>query len=210
MIAPVLSLVLLATVEVGAGPRVELREGTVVVRALPPVLAHEAVRKHLVTGLTTTLVVEVDLRTGRGRRFTGVAHIGVRWDLWEEKFLLSVKAFDGESTLEVGGEAALDSWWSVTSLTVLGPPAVLGVPLRATVRLTILPFSHAEEEDTRSWFLRSLQRDSRGAAAAAPGDPSVKERTGLSEVYDALMATSIGRRSLLTFTWEVPVVEGSP
>jgi hypothetical protein len=211
VIAPALSLLLLAVGQAPATPRVELTSRGIVVATLPTVLADEPVRKHLATGLTTTLVVEVELEGDTGGPRRGAAQVAVRWDLWDEKFLLTLADRDGERHVELQGEEALRTWWSAARLQVLPVPLRSPRPLLATVRLTVLPFSRAEEEDTRSWFLRSLQRtDAREPAPAVSGEPKEQARTGLSEVYNALMATSIGRRSLLTYDWEVPVSETSP
>jgi hypothetical protein len=216
---PALVLVLLAAPKPVAAPRVEIGHEVAVVAALPPVLGDEAVHRHLGSGLTTTLVLEVEIRGGSVGTLAGGAQVGVRWDLWDEKYLLTVTDLEGEKRFDLQGEESLLAWWSAATFAVAPAPRERTGPARASLRLTVLPFSRAEEEDTRAWFLRSLQRG--GAEEPAPVEsfrPTTTEpvrlssgrQTGLSQVFNAAIATSIGRRSLLTYTWEVPVTGAGP
>ena len=76
----------------------------------------------------------------------------------------------------------------------------------------MLPFSQAEQRDAQEWLLRSFRADSPPATPAPP--VAIPSRAGggrapatapVREFYGAMLAASIGRRSLTSWSWTVPV-----
>jgi hypothetical protein len=174
-----------------------------VLARLAPVLGEPTVARHLDTGLTTIFLLAVEGRGGP--KLAGAAHVTVRYDLWDE-----VYAVGGQDALGVRPATTLPSrvalldWWRGLSLTVTpgGPSPPL--PREARVTLQVLPFSQAEQRDAQDWLLRSFQ--------GRPGTRQPRLLPALCLVpgarrdfYGAMLASSIGRRSLITYSWTVPV-----
>lgn len=213
VLAAAFALVLVSATLGANAPVVRVTGGYVVVTGLPAVLADEPVGRHLDTGLTTTFVIDVEVEGPRARTVGG-AVLEVRYEPWEESYQVGVTdALGGPRRSTLADRAALEAWWQTVELQPLaaGPLAGLAAPSPvADVRLTVLPFSRAEQRDTQAWFERSLRRGTRGdesraagaGGAVAPGGPPVASGRDLSAM---LLATSIGRRSLLVFTWRVSV-----
>ena len=106
--------------------------------------------------------------------------------------------------------AELPAWWR--TLTLALQPGVTGLraaPIRAKVELLVLPFSQAEQRDAQDWLLRSFRSpDSSGAEPAGAGQST--SAGPLRAFYGAILAASIGQRSLITYSWTVPVTVESP
>ena len=175
-----------------------------VLARLAPVLGEPTVARHLDTGLTTIFLLAVEERGGP--KLAGAAHVTVRYDLWDE-----VYAVGGQDALGVRPATTLPSrvalldWWRGLSLTVTpgGPSPPL--PREARVTLQVLPFSQAEQRDAQDWLLRSFQGPAGDTAAAPPPGSVPRPREPVRDFYGAMLASSIGRRSLITYSWTVPV-----
>jgi len=203
----------------GAGaavPAIELdRErggSTLVVSALPDVLSRPEVRSHLTTGLTSSLAIRVTATDGLGHRVRGGGRVDVRYELWDEVFLVrAAGAVGGVSA--VGGEGAgrreslpsferLAAWWRglrLPAVAAAGLDPAAG-PWQVEVEVALIPFSQAEEAQARRWFSESVQKSGARELSDAADEPS----EGLSGVLDLLVATSIQRRSLVRYDWKVP------
>ena len=75
-------------------------------------------------------------------------------------------------------------------------------PNTARVILEVVPFSHSEQLDTRRWFEESVQRAEQDknegiSRSAEGGDES------LGRVFSVLIATSIRRRAVTSYRWDV-------
>jgi hypothetical protein len=129
----------------------------------------------------------------------------VRYELWDEDYLVSALGADGavERRRFESFERLLE-WWRGLDLAVLAEPSGLdrAAPWEARLRLSLVPFSQAEQDDAQRWLARSLGgggpagRDEL-AAAAEDGSPP------LSALLDLLTVTSIVRRSLRSWEWEL-------
>lgn len=184
-------------------PRLVLRQGQVVLTTLPPVLAEPEVRRHLDTGLTTNLVLRLRGRSGALRGLTGEALVELRYELWDEVFLVASTGTDGRRRpSQLASFDELLAWWRQLELPLAELPAgAAGAELE--VELHVLPFSSSEQRDTQRWFSDSLNAPGTGAAADVPA--GAKEPQPLKAVLNLLMATSIERREVLRFTWTVPL-----
>jgi hypothetical protein len=177
-----------------AAPALERISGAgIVLTQLPPVLRQKEVRHHLGTGLTTTLAFEV-----RADRARGGARIDIRYELWDEVWLVTRADTSGHTQrARFPSFDQLESWWRDLRLDVLPARASAG---QAEVRLRIIPFSQSEQLDAQRWFSRSLATEPpNGSAGAVTG--VLSEPSG--DLFNLLLATSIGRPALLEFEWNV-------
>ncbi len=189
-------------------PVVEQAEGatTVQISALPQsVLADEAIRKQLTSGLTTSLVLRARAVGGGTGRIEGGAQVTIRFEPWDEVFLVRAVGIDGR-----GGRATfesfsdLEAWWRDLHLTVVDDPRLLrSSARRVRVELDVVPFSEQEQRDTQRWFADVL--DEAGAASEV-GESTRQGNDALRQVFHLLMATSIRRHPLASFEWTVPLV----
>ena len=180
----VVGIVLFATAGFGAeAPRLIAAGDAVRIGIPQSILEESAVERRLRSGLTTTLRIAVRGRSGREPR--GGARIGIRWDLWDERWIVQVFEFDGKRHRTIlPPEKTLGSWIEQRTWRV-APRA--SAPPEWTVELEVLPFSSSEEEDARDWA-------SRGSAMAPKGE--VDDSSDF-RVLDLILGTSIRARPLL-------------
>ena len=206
---PLVLLVLLASSAAADETRlVRDAEGGVVLSGLPPVLADEEVRKHLTTGLTTTLLLHLDPPL---RAAPAGARIEVRYELWDEVFHVAVLTADGRAERVVlAGLEELDDWWRHLGLLVLGPQAAPGATRSVRLVLDVIPFSQAERDDTERWFSETIGAAARSGGEEADRSPDDREES-LARVLSVMIATSIQRRALTSYEWVLDLPgEGSP
>ncbi len=209
-------------------PRLRLVDGTrLVLRDLPPTLGREEIVRHLDSGLTTSLVFTVE---PVGLDATGTATVQVRYELWDELYL--VAAIDGAGRVERSSQGSLrelDTWWADLELPVLElpvpelavPDAAVrdpGVPdavdpasrpRKARVTLDVIPFSLSEQVDARRWFAETVRRAEQGRRDGA--SRPVEETGGsVEQVFDVLIATSIRRRAVISTSWTLEISEEPP
>jgi hypothetical protein len=159
------------------------RNAGIVAAALPPsVLQDRGVKKQLGSGLTTTFLVAVRQRDSGSLT---AARMEVRYDLWDEVWLVKRVEFDGKSDRQrIASLEALEKWWR-TPVRLFASDADR-VPLQ--VELNVLPFSAAEEDDARAWISKS------GGVGTASGGGGL---------VDALIGTTISAKPIISFRWNV-------
>ena len=195
-----LAVLLLAVPAAAAGPALERSAEAVTLTRLPPLLRSGEVRRHLETGLTTTLAFEVRL-TGGGR-VRGGARIDIRYELWDEIWLVTRADTLGRTQrARFPSFEQLETWWRDLRLDVLAPRTPAGP---AEVRLRVIPFSQSEQLDAQRWFSRSLAAESADSAGAVSG--LLEEPSG--DLFNLLLATSIGRPALKEYEWKLTVPGG--
>lgn len=214
----VLGVALAVAVPTAAASTVEPRlvrepDGGLALERLPPVLAEEDVARSLRSGLTTTVVVRVELLTAAGA-VAGGARIEVRFEPWDETYLTLVVGIDGRpGRAELADAEALAAWWrelrlrvveAVSASTVTSAPAA--APAR--VELDVLPFSQAERDDTQRWFSEALEGS--GSTAAEAVGETASEGGGLRRAVQLLVATSIQRGAIASRSWRLPVQRPAP
>lgn len=158
-------------------------QGGVVAATFPvAVLQNKSVQKQLSSGLTTTFLVVA--RQRETDRTTG-ARIEVRYDLWDEVWLVRRVEFDGKTERQrLTSTDALEKWWR-TPVRLLATSAGR---VALQVDLSVLPFSAAEEEDARQWITKS---GGVGTGAGAGG------------IVDALIGTTINAKPITSYRWNV-------
>lgn len=196
-------------------PEVVFSRGALSLRRLPAVLSESTVARHLDTGLTTSFVFTVDAGRIEGRPVKGEAQVRIRYDLWDERYLIERSDGQRDSPATVTlARTELLAWWRSLALVVL--PAARGLrapPARAKVELLVLPFSQAEQRDAQDWLLRSFRSPDLPRQPLGPGQPPLEaapDRAPLHDFYGAMLAASIGQRSLITYSWTVAVSAESP
>lgn len=167
-------------------PQFVVQPGGVVAVVMPSgVLNEHDVKRQLGSGLTTTFLVAAR------NRVTGVvsgARVEVRYDLWDEVWLVRKVEFDRKAeSLRIASRDALEKWWR-NPLRLLATNAD-SVPLQIDV--SVLPFSAAEREDARQWMSKS------GGVGTASGS------SGGSGLVDALIGTTIDAKPITTYRWNV-------
>ena len=180
-------------------PRVALdATGRLVVSGLPPLLTEPAVKRHLDSGLTTSLVFQGG---PQGAPKSGAARIDVRYELWDEVYLVTV--IDGTGEVENSRHESaekLAEWWSEVEIVVASVAGGNRPAGQARVSLAVVPFSQAELVDTQRWLAESI-----GQARGSRGG-----RNGTSGAVGVLIATSMQRRAVRTFVWNVPIERARP
>ncbi len=219
-------LLLASTLTAAEIPRLELVDGQLVLTALPPILDDEEVRPHLTSGLTTTLAFRVELRDAHGRKIEGTARAEIRYELWDDVFtVVSWCPFGATATFQppdpgagsgdfgqlerrtLESRAALRDWWRHLRLVVASglDPLDQG---SGRVFADVVPFSEAEQDDTQRWFSESIDEARRSSAEDVSLSADERAET-LSRTFNLLMATSIRRRAVLTYRWNVPIFEAA-
>jgi hypothetical protein len=171
--------------------------GRLVISRLPALLTDPMVKRHLDSGLTTSLVFQGG---PQGATKSGAARIDVRLELWDEVYLVTL--IDGEGRIQRSRRASaedLSEWWAELEI-VLVPEggAESRAASQARVSLSVVPFSQAELVDTQRWLAESIgqARGGRGGRRARGGDP---------DAVAVLIATSMQRRAVRTLAWSVPI-----
>ena len=205
--ARLLALSLLALpLQAAQAPVLEVtREGLALTR-LPPVLAEPEIRRQLGTGLTTSFVFQATAK-GPGARTRGAARVDVRYEPWDEIYLVT--------RIDVAGRAQrttlpsferLAEWWRDARLVAVRPP----VPAAARtleIRLRVIPFSQAEQLDAQRWFSQALSAERSGVAGPL-SEAAENQPESFSQLLNLLLADSIGRPSLLEYQWKLPIPPG--
>jgi hypothetical protein len=184
-----LGALILAAAAAHAEPRAVFAPaaGGVVTASLPATILQEpAVRKQLSSGLTTVFLI---VARESGAKNSGAARVEVRYDLWDEVWLVKRIEFDGRTDRQrLTSFDAFAQWWSAPSRLIASRAARVSL----SVELRVLPFSAAEEEDARDWISKS-------GGVAAPN--------AVGSFVQTLIATTITARPIITYRWraEVPL-----
>jgi hypothetical protein len=171
---------------------------------LPAVLSEPTVARHLDTGLTTVFLLAVEARGEP--KLAGAADLAVRYDLWDEVYAVGGRDAQGDRpATRLSSRAALLDWWRGLVLVVAPADPSPPLPREARVTLQVLPFSQAEQRDAQDWLLRSFRGPDRAPAVTPTADSRPLPREPVRDFYRAMLASSIGRRSLITYSWTVSV-----
>lgn len=197
MIAPPAIMLGVPAVVPGAQviPRAFAGSGGEIDIILPASVLHTpGVRKQLVSGLTTVFVASFEEKGIRGG-----ARVEVRYELWDEMFLVAVIDGDGKRR-----EAVLPSyerlvdWWCRTQLRMVTHPSAVLTVLH--LKLEAVPFSAGEQADAQRWLRQSIgEHETPGVAGPRPS------RQTPGGLLDVIIGTSVQRRPILAVRWTVSV-----
>ncbi len=178
-------------------PRVSVDgAGRLVVSRLPGLLADTEVKRHLDSGLTTSLVFQGG---PQGATRSGAARVDVRFELWDEVYLVTL--IDGEGRVERSRQASaadLAEWWSQVEIVLVPAGSGPRPAGQARVSLAVVPFSQAELVDTQRWLAESIGQ-------ARGGSGGRRARGGEPDAVGVLIATSMQRRAVRNLAWNVPI-----
>lgn len=180
-----------------APPRVFTDDaGRLVVSRLPALLTDAEVERHIDSGLTTSLVFQGG---PQGATKAGAARVDVRFELWDEVYLVTL--IDGTGRVERSRHASaadLARWWSEAEIVLV--PAASGPRTagQARVSLAVVPFSQAELVDTQRWLAESIGRARGGSGRRRSGSDQ-------PDAVAALIATSMQRRAVRTLVWNLTI-----
>jgi hypothetical protein len=142
------------------------------------------IAKQLRGGLTTTFTLVARQRDSDLR---GAARIEIRFDLWDEVWIVRRIEVDGKDERQrIASRDALEKWWA-SPLRVF---AAAADRVALDLTLTVLPFSAAEGEDARQWIAKS------GGVAGAGG---------ASPLVTALIGTTLGAKPIRSYRWQAEV-----
>jgi hypothetical protein len=164
-------------------PAFSTQPGNIIAAELPTAILSDAkVTKQLGTGLTTTFVVQV---RPRQQSTAAVARIEIRYDLWDEVWLVRrIESGKPADRQRLTTRAALETWWRAP----LRLFAATTSPAKFELELIVLPFSADEEKETRQWVSKA-------------GGVGTAART--SGLVDALIGTTITARPIMSWRWNV-------
>jgi hypothetical protein len=179
-------------------------ERMLVMATIPDVLSKAEVKPRLNSGLTTSFVFDVTATDGGGRTLKGGGLVEIRYELWDEVYLVAVAGADGRQRRDsLPSLDRLLAWWRGLKLPVLNAGDRLAAgKWHLDVDLSVIPFSRAEQSETQSWLSRSLTEERAGPTP--PGEtapPAAAAAVPVSGVLDMLVSTSIKRRSVVSFEW---------
>ncbi len=174
--------------------------------ALPLDLLEDAsVRKKLYSGLTTTF--ELESRYSQ----TDDAHyavLQVRYEIWEEVFVISRVDADGQvGRFRFADLAQTAAWLTEDPLRIAPTPQSTGRTGpggRLTCRVRLIPFSQSEGRLAEDWFAKVL----RVPDAVTTGQSDASRERALDDssdgggIFEVLMSKSIRRKSIRSVRWQ--------
>jgi hypothetical protein len=180
------SVLLAAAVQAQPRPSFVVQPSRIVAIVLPDaLLTDREVHRQIASGLTTTFNIEARQRDADRR---GGARIEIRFDLWDEVWLVRRIEHDGkEERQKIASRELLEKWWR----TPVRLFAAAGDRVALNVTLTVLPFSAAEGDDAREWISKSG-----GLAAGEGGSPLVT----------ALIGTTLRAKPIRSYRWPADIV----
>ena len=203
---PALALLAAGRLAAASPPGIEVDNGWLVLARLPAILGEAEVKRQLATGLTTSFVFEVKA-SGPAGKSRGAARIDVRYELWDEVYLVTrIDAAGRAARFRLDSAERLEAWWKDLRLAAVRIAAPGARPTKAEVRLRLIPFSQSEQLEAQRWFSQALSAEGSGGAGAV--SDMEDQPASLSQILNVLLATSIGRQALLEYVWNVPVPAG--
>jgi len=165
------------------------RTGAIEITLPADLIQSPVVKEQLTSGLTTVFILSAAAEDARGE-----ARISVRYELWEERYLVTVFDAAGQQrNLTLASDAELEKWWSGSALVVIAPHH-FAKEVEVDVHLRMLPFSAREENDAQRWLSRTL-------STTPDGTETTIERS--APILRALVETSVKRRPLLDRHWRI-------
>lgn len=155
------------------------------------VLEHEKIAEQIDSGLTVSFVYLAELKRPEAENREGRCRVDVRFEPWDEVYEVLAVDFRGRiSEFKFASRAALIRWFIDAYAGVADCAGLDEAVIRVVLDVRLLPFSSREQSETKDWFNRSLS-----------GGNSTSALSG--NLGDFLLSTSIKRKSLMTFYWNL-------
>ena len=188
-----------AAAETPAAPRAALVAHHLTVSLPADILRGREMQRQITGGLTTAFVTTIDDRSRSGSHLRGAVRIEIRYELWDENFL--VVAIDMTGQKQTHTFETLDklvAWWVSSQLRIADVEAA-DAPASIHLKTEVVPFSAAEEADAQRWLMHSISatgaQQSQQSHADAPGNG----------ILDMIIGTGVHRKPLQSWRWVVPV-----
>ena len=184
-------------------PILQMEQGLGLKTVLPTaILDEDEVVAQLNSGLTSTFQIQVFSRDKEGKALEGGARIEIRYELWDEVYMIRTSEVDGsQNYFKVGNREGLAAWWRTQPLLILLSDSMNPAePVRLV--LEFIPFSQTEQNNAREWLTESTG-GSVSDRRAIPDEP-LPQGQGRARIFSVIMATSIKRKVLLRYRWKLP------
>lgn len=185
-------------------PQLNLAAQQVQIHLPEPLLADVEVERRLLSGLTTSIIIETEARDASGAAFNDSMILEIRYDLWEEQLSVAQIAASGEVNQQVYGsllEFIEAMRLAPLNVMMLADPAHSLVSVRTRVR--VIPYSQSEEDAAVTWL---------GDVLTAPAEASDQQDRGRrrttgdsssgSEIFQVLMTTGLKREAVVDLRWK--------
>jgi hypothetical protein len=183
-------------------PKASLRaDGELLITLPTSAIRDREVAKQLDSGLTTAFVATVEGTARSGASLRGALRVEIRYELWDEAYLVRVTERDGALTkVTLPTRDRLMEWWSSTPIRAAHLASASDAPDKLRVRVDVVPFSAGEEADAQRWLVQSVG----DRVGSGPGGSQTKSDSA-GALLDLLIGTSVQRRPLQSWRWVVPV-----
>ncbi len=177
---------------------VERKTSQAELTALPSVFDEPEISKRLESGLTNTFVVRATPPRGTAEL---LALIEVRYELWDEAYLVSLEAArELREERAFPSRSELVSWWKSLRLPLGGEGVAAGESVE--LELVFVPFSRSEQRAARAWLSESI------SANRTPSRREQPDAGPFARAVDVAVATSITRDSVWSRRWVLTAEEG--
>ena len=158
------------------------------------ILNDEEVLEQFKSGLTNTFILKLSIRARNGASFQGAARIEIRYELWDEVFLINILEGDGKRTTHnIPNLKAFRQWWKASAFTILPPPSSQ-YATNARITLDFIPFSQSEQNHARAWLTDSNRGNIQNNGEQA---------SQVTNIFQTIMATSIQSKPIWSHRWNV-------
>lgn len=177
-----------------------------------PLLADVEVERRLLSGLTTSIIIETDARAADGREFSESVILEIRYDLWEETLTMALVSQQGQAEQHVYKDlvellAALRRA-PLNILALANPPPG---ELTVRTRLRVIPYSQSEADAAVTWLGDVLTAPVETAGQQDRGRRrTTGESSSGSEIFQVLMSTGLKREAVVDLRWKWRLSVGSP
>jgi len=159
------------------------------------------VSKNLKSGLTTTVECLAEFSDSDQECPAGGASIFIRYELWDEVFLLEYWDHAGRhQQVQLDSVQAIQVWLLRTTFQLVKLKGSCWQDEAVRVTIKVLPFSQREQQRAQKWMSRTI-----AAQQSKPGSNQSNK-----QVMDLIIGTSVKRPALLEFSWELEPMMGSP
>jgi hypothetical protein len=177
-----------------------------------PLLSDAEVERRLLSGLTTSIIIETEARTATGKSFNDSLILEIRYDLWEETLTLGLVSKGGRAEKQVysGLEDLLEAMRKEPRgiMTLPNPPPGM---VQVRTRLRVIPYSQSEEDAAKSWIGDILTTPAEGTNQQDRGRQRTTGSTESgSEIFQVLMSSGLKRDAVVDVRWKWRLTVGQP
>ncbi len=160
------------------------------------ILEDEEVLEQFKSGLTNTFRITAEFRTQAGTALKSAARLEIRYELWDEVFLIDVLEGDGKhSEHQVKDINTFRQWWK-NSAFIIHPKPKTELASSVVIILDFIPFSRSEQDHARAWLTDSAKNNVRSGR---------EQSSQVTSIFQTIMATSIQSKPLWSHRWQLTI-----